>query len=166
MFKVLATASIAVLASLVLGAVPASAHAALVSTDPGDGARLNNAPTKVTLEFNENLASPAFIVITAPDGARVKTGAVEAIDKTVTATVASVDMKGIYSMSYRVVSVDGHPVEGSTTFDVTTGRTVEQVKPAEQESFASRHQGHLLWGSAGAVIAIGLLLWPLRRKRG
>ena len=164
MFKVLATAGIAVLAILVLGAVPASAHAALVSTDPGDGARLNTAPTKVTLEFNENLASPAFIVITAPDGARVKTGAVEAIDMTVSATVASVDMKGIYSMSYRVVSADGHPVEGSTTFDVTTGRTVEQVKPAEQESFTSRHQGHLLWGSAGAVIAIGLLLWPLRGR--
>ena len=164
MFKVFATVGIALFVGLVLGAAPASAHAALVSTDPSDGARLKTAPTKVTLKFNEGIASPAFLVITAPDGSLVKTGAVEAVDKTVTATVGSVDMKGIYSMSYRVVSADGHPIEGTTTFDVAAGRTVEQPKPAKLEPFTSRHQGPLLWGSAGAVIAIGLLLWPRRGR--
>lgn len=165
MLKILVTACVAVFACLVLGSAPASAHAALVRIDPGDGARLGAAPAKVALEFNENVATPAFVVITAPDGSRVRTGKVTILDKTVTVTVAPVDMKGTYLMSYRVVSADGHPVEGSTTFDVTIGRTVTEVAPAEQQSFAHRHQGHLLWGLAGAVVAIGLLLWPLWRKR-
>ena len=165
MLKVLVTACAAVCACLILGAAPVSAHAALIGTDPSDGARLDKAPTTVTLEFSEDVATPAYVVITAPDGSRVKTGSVNVLDKTVTATMAPVDIKGTYSMSYRVVSADGHPVEGSTTFDLTIGRTVTEVAPAEQQSFAHRHQGHLLWGLAGAVVVIGLLLWPLRRKR-
>lgn len=165
--KLLAVAGIALLvslASLVLGSAPAIAHAALVSTDPGDGMRLDAVPAKVKLEFSENVASPAYVVITAPDASQVRIGKVEVLDRTVTASVAPVDMKGTYSMSYRVISADSHPVEGSTKFEVTTGRTVKQVSSAEKESFVHGHQGHLLWGLLGAVVAVGLLLWPLRGK--
>lgn len=153
----------AVFASLVLGSVPAYAHAALVSTDPGDGARIATAPTKVTLTFNENVATPAFVVVTAPDGTRVKSGKVTVLDHTVSASLAATDMKGTYTLSYRVVSADSHPVEGSSTFDVTTGRTVKQVAPVK-ESFTHRHRNHFIWGVGGAIVAIGLLLWPLRGK--
>lgn len=162
--KFFVAAGIGLLVSLVLGSVPASAHAAMVSTDPGDGERLTTAPAKVTLEFNENIASPAFIVITAPDGTRVRTGSIEAVDKTVTTTVAPVDMKGTYSMSYRVVSTDGHPVEGGTTFVVTTGKVAAPVAAAGRDSFVHRHKGQFLWGGAGATVALAILLLPLRGK--
>jgi methionine-rich copper-binding protein CopC len=164
MAKFLAAAVGAALVSLVLGSAPASAHAALVSTDPADGARLDAAPTIVRLEFSESIATPAYVVITAPDGTRVKTGKAIALDKTVTATVNPVDMKGRYSMSYRVVSADSHTVGGTTKFEVTTGRTVTQVPPAQKESFTHRHNSHLWWGALGALVAVGLLLWPLRSK--
>lgn len=162
--RFLATAGLALLISLVLGSAPAVAHAALVSSDPADGERLEAAPTEVTLEFSERVEDPAYLVITAPDGSRVKVGKIGVLDKTVSATVAPVDMKGSFSMSYRVVSSDGHPIEGSTKFEVTKGRTVDQVTPAEGESFVHRHTSHLWWGSLGALIAVGLLLWPLRSK--
>lgn len=166
MVRFLALAGVGLLASLVLGSGSAYAHAALLGTDPGDGAQLSTAPTTVTLTFSENVASPAFVVITAPDGSRVPTGKVAAVDNTVTATVSPVDIKGTYSMSYRVVSADSHPVEGGTTFEVTTGRAVTQVAPkkAAPESFAHRHRNHLIWGLGGAVVAIGLLLWPLKGR--
>lgn len=163
--KFLVTAGIALLVSFVLGSTPAYAHAALVSADPADGTRLDAVPKSVTLEFSEDIATPAYVVITAPDGSRVKTGTIDALDKTVTATVAAVDMKGTYVMSYRVVSFDGHPVEGSTTFDVTTGRTVKQVHPVATESFTRRHRGQLLWGFLGVFLVVGLVLWPLKTRR-
>lgn len=153
----------AVLVGLVLRSAPAYAHAALVSTDPVDGARQAMAPRSVTLTFNENVATPAFVVVTAPDGTRVATGKVSILDHTVKATVAAIDMKGIYTLSYRVVSGDSHAVEGTTTFTITTGRTVKQVAPVE-ESFAHRHRNHLIWGLVGAAAAVGLLIWPLRGK--
>ena len=161
--KFITLACATLLAGLVLGSAPAYAHAALVSTDPGDGAQMTVAPRTITLRFNENVATPAFVAVTAPDGSKVKTGKVSILDRTVSTTVAHSDMKGTYSLSYRVVSADSHPVEGTTTFTVTTGRTVTQVAPQEK-SFAHRHRSHLIWGLSGAVLAIGLLLWPLRGK--
>lgn len=161
--KFIVLACVSIVASLVLGSAPAYAHAALVDTDPGDGARTVRAPRTITLTFNENVATPAFVVVTAPDGTTVKTGAVSILDHTVSAKVAATDMKGTYTLSYRVVSADSHPVEGTTTFDVTNGRTVKQVASIE-ESFTHRHRSHLIWGLAGAAVAVGLLLWPLRGK--
>lgn len=163
--KFLSLAGVLLLAGLVLGSAPASAHSALVSTDPSDGARLDAMPSVVSLTFNEVVAIPAFVSITAPDGTKVKTHNVEVVDKSVTASVAPAGMRGIFTMSYRVVSSDGHPVEGSTTFQVTTGATVDQVEPKAQGSFVHRHRSHLVWGLLGAVLAIGLLLWPLRKAR-
>lgn len=164
MRKFIAVAGACVLASLILGSAPAYAHAALVSTDPGNGAQVAKAPAVVTLTFSENIATPAFIVVTAPDGSRVKTGKATVLDHTISSTLPAVDFKGRYSVSFRVVSADSHPVEGSTSFVVTTGRTVTAAPPAK-ESFVQRHQSHLLWGLLGAAVAVGLLLWPLRRAR-
>jgi methionine-rich copper-binding protein CopC len=152
------------LALLVLGSGPASAHASLVGSDPKDGSSHAAAPTTITLTFNENVGNPAFIAVTAPDGTKVKVSGTTAVDGTVTATVADVDKKGRFTASYRVVSADGHPVEGTLHYTVTTGRTVKQVDTAESETFLHRHSAHLFWGILAAAIAIALLLMPLRRR--
>lgn len=149
---------------LVLGSAPASAHAALVSTNPEDGSSLGTAPSTITLTFNENIRTPAYVAVTAPDGTQVRTPRVTAVDATVTADVSDVDKRGRYSASYRVVSADGHPVEGTVHYTVTTGRTVKQVETPAQSSFVHRHGGHILWGTLAAVVALGLLLVPLRRR--
>lgn len=147
-----------------LGAGPASAHAALVGSDPGNGASLAAAPTTMTFTFNENIAQPAYIAIKAPDGTQVEVSDVRAVDEAVTATIADVDQRGTYSASYRVVSSDGHPVTGTITYDVTTGRAVTQVDAPVEETFLHRHSSHLIWGVLAAVVAIALLLAPLRRR--
>jgi methionine-rich copper-binding protein CopC len=152
------------LALLVLGSGPASAHASLVGSDPKDGSSRATAPTTITLTFNENVGNPAFIAVTAPDGTKVKVSGTTAVDNTVTAIVADVDMKGRFTASYRVVSADGHPVEGTLNYAVTTGRTVKQVDTTESETFLHRHSAHLFWGILAAAIAIALLLMPLRRR--
>ncbi|MET0467507.1 MAG: copper resistance CopC family protein [Aeromicrobium sp.] len=150
---------------LVSVAGPASAHAALVGSDPEDGSSLDAAPTTITLTFNENIAQPAYVAVAAPDGTQVEVTDIRAVDDTVTATVQDVDQRGRYSASYRVVSADGHPVTGTLRYDVTTGRSVTQVDaPAQDEGFLHRHSSHLFWGILAAVVAIALLLAPLRRR--
>lgn len=150
---------------LLVGAGPASAHAALVGSDPGDGSTLAAVPTSVTFTFNENVGSPAYVAVIAPNGSKVAVTHVRAVDDTVSAKVADVDQKGTYSASYRVVSADGHPVTGTLTYDVTVGRTVTQVDAPKDETFLHRHSSHLFWGILAAVVAIALLLAPLRRHR-
>jgi methionine-rich copper-binding protein CopC len=134
-----------------IGAGPASAHAALVGSDPADGTSSATAPTTITFTFNENIAQPAYIAVQAPDGTQVEVTGVRAVD-------------GTYSASYRVVSSDGHPVTGTITYTVTTGRSVTQVEAPVEETFLHRHSSHLIWGVLAAVVAIALLLAPLRRR--
>jgi methionine-rich copper-binding protein CopC len=152
------------LALLFVGSGPASAHASLVGSDPEDGATLEAAPSAVTFTFSENIGNPAYVAVTAPNGSKVDVSDVRAVDKEVTATIADVGQKGRYTVSYRVVSADGHPVEGTIHFSATTGRTVTQVDPPEEKTFIHRHSAHLFWGILAAALAIALLLAPLRRR--
>ncbi|MCW2800977.1 MAG: hypothetical protein JWQ70_2449 [Aeromicrobium sp.] len=147
-----------------LWAVPASAHAVLVGTNPRDGASLATAPHTITLTFNENIGTPAFIAVQSPDGKKVTTSKATPVDHKISATVADVDKRGRYAISYRVVSADGHPVEGTFHYTVTTGKTVKQVADSAGTSFVHRHSGHFFWGILAAAVAIALLLAPLRRR--
>ena len=152
------------LGGLVLGAGPASAHAALIGTDPEDGGTLSTAPTSITFTFNENVSRRAQVAVAAPDGTQLKVADLTAVDNTVTAQVPDADQRGTYSASYRVISADGHPVTGTVTYDVTAGQTVKQVDAPTQEGFVHRHRSHFFWGILAAVVAIVLLLAPLRRR--
>jgi methionine-rich copper-binding protein CopC len=106
----------------VLPAAPASAHSALLSTDPADGATLSTAPEQVSLVFNEDVA-PQFV-----DGA-ITVGTVAATPVTATVDAGTVVLAvpdereqapgaQAWRVDYRVVSADGHPISGSLTFTV------------------------------------------------
>jgi methionine-rich copper-binding protein CopC len=152
------------LALLLVGSGPASAPASLVGSDPEDGATLTSAPTAITFTFSENVGNPAYISVTAPNGSKIAVTDVRAVDNRITGTVADGDQKGRYTAAYRVVSADGHPVEGTIAYSTTTGRAVEQGDPADEETFIHRHSAHLFWGILAAAVAIALLLAPLRRR--
>lgn len=144
------------------GSVPAAAHASLVRTDPAAGATIATAPTEVSLTFTENVGS-GYVTVTAPSGERVQTSSVRTVDGVLSAEVAPSRERGRYTVAYRVVSADGHPVSGEFTFTTTTGRDVKQRNAPTEEAFIHRHRGHLAIGLAAALLAIGLMLAPLRR---
>ncbi|MFH8444744.1 copper resistance protein CopC [Streptomyces sp. NPDC018026] len=129
----------AVLVLLLLGgAGPASAHAALGSTDPADGTVLQRAPARVTLTFSESvgLRDDSFRVLD-PGGHRVRTGAAGHVDgRSDTAGVALPDGlgEGTYTVAWRVVSADSHPVSGAFTFSVgKPSQTSAPVDPGPTE---------------------------------
>jgi copper transport protein len=113
----------AVLVLLVLGgAGPASAHAALRSTDPGDGTVLQRAPRTVTLAFTESvgLRDDSFRVLD-PGGHRLRTedaGHADGRSDTARVTLPDTLGEGTYTVAWRVVSADSHPVSGAFTFSV------------------------------------------------
>jgi len=95
----------------------AAAHSELVSSDPADGATLEAPPTTVTFTFNEPLM-PDFVRFIATDPAG-QTGdvPVSSVDGP-TAVIAwpAGAPGGEWTVNYRVVSQDGHPIEGGITF--------------------------------------------------
>ncbi|MEU1049092.1 copper resistance protein CopC [Streptomyces sp. NPDC005897] len=152
-----------VLGLLLLGGVgPASAHAALSSTDPGDGAVLQRAPGHVTLVFSESvgLRDDSFRVLD-PGGHRVRTGEAGRADgRADTARVALPGElgEGTYTVAWRVVSADSHPVSGAFTFSVgKPSQTAAAVDtgPTEDPLTATLHKLARYLSYLAAALLIG-----------
>jgi copper transport protein len=101
-----------------LGAGPAAAHAVLLAASPADGQRLDASPPEVVLTFNEPVSPVSLRVLDAA-------GAVVAGPDGVTAAGSELRLplpqglpQGRYLVSYRVTSIDAHPVAGSLVFGV------------------------------------------------
>jgi len=108
----------------VAGAVPALAHAELVSADPADGQRLARAPAAVTLRFSEPVSiDTGYLRVLDAAGRRVDAGPPShpAGDPTSVAVPLTRSADGGYIVSWRVVSADSHPVGGAYSFAVGSG---------------------------------------------
>jgi copper transport protein len=113
-------------ASAVLPVGAAQAHATLLATDPADGAFLENAPTAVTLSFDEPV-TPVFVHLLDAQGQPVAAaGAPEAADATVRVPLGAPLPQGGYIVSYRVSSADLHPVGGSFLFWIGEESRIEE----------------------------------------
>ena len=99
-------------------ALGASAHAALKSVTPGDGTTVAEAPAEVVLTFNEAISTSfAAVTVTDGQGAPVTRGRPAVAGPTVTQALEPVG-SGTYTVSFRVVSEDGHAVSSRSTFRV------------------------------------------------
>lgn len=151
---------------------PALAHAGLVSVDPADGAVVDRAPETVTLTFSGPVTN-VEVAVTAPDGDRLGVAA-EASGRDVLAELEPVGQAGEYTVAFRVVSEDGHPIAGTSTFEATEGESVPvaaapesdgAAASSEEGSFVHRHAEHIAWVAVGGLAAVVLILWPLLRRR-
>lgn len=114
---------IGVLSSLV-AATGASAHAALKSSSPRDGASLSAAPTEVALTFSEEVSTSfATVSVTSAAGRSVGRDTPAVSGATVTQPLDVGLASGAYMVSFRVVSKDGHPVSGRTSFSLALDAT-------------------------------------------
>ena len=113
---VLLTACVA----LLLGAAPAFAHTRLEGSNPADKSSVDSAPSTVSLQFNEDVQSEfAALTVVGPDGTQYQTGGVTASNGQVSTAVSPLGPAGTYQIGYRVVSDDGHPVQGRLSFTLT-----------------------------------------------
>ncbi len=125
-----------VLVLLLLGsAAPASAHAALRDSDPGDGSVVGSAPRHLTLTFTEpvGLLDDSFRVY-SPDNRRVRLGEPRHADgasDTARAALPGDLADGTYTVAWRVVSADSHPVSGAFTFSVGSPSPHPPAAPAD-----------------------------------
>jgi methionine-rich copper-binding protein CopC len=169
--RVVAGALVGFAGLLVLPAAPASAHAELVGSNPKDGATVQRLPTEVQLEFDEEVFTPAYVQVTASDGTKVGAGAPDVAGTTVTLPLTQDGPSGSYTVAYRVVSDDGHPVTGEITFDVTTGPPPASTADSgsstgghDDEGFLSRHSGHIAVAAVGVVAGVALVGLGLRAR--
>lgn len=122
------------LAALLGLAGPAAAHNTLVNSDPAEGAQLSTAPTEIRLTFDQP-AQPDFntVTITGPDGEDWATGPLRVEGNSVIAPLRELGPAGEYTVAYRVLSADGHPVSGKFTFTLTQPGPGAAEPPAQHQ---------------------------------
>ncbi|MFI6530917.1 copper resistance protein CopC [Nonomuraea sp. NPDC050547] len=180
----------ALLAALILlgTASPALAHDALRTSDPAKGSTVKSVD-QVKLEFTAKVRMP--FVIVRGDGGEFHEGKPELDGKVVSQVLKGALQDGKYTIAYRVVSSDGHPIEGEIPFTVkgapkpetsatpaeSTSAAAPSPSPSEQvqtpdQTPASAEQdqpaGFPIWLIivVGALVGIGIgFLLSMRRKK-
>jgi copper transport protein len=154
----------------ILFASPAAAHAELVATNPANGAHLAKAPDEIEMTFTEsvNVLDDGFRLVDSV-GATVPTPEPVADGHTVNWPMPADLPDGPYTVTWKLVSSDGHPVAGAFSFGVgTTAATVLGITPGvKSEGSASpeapwpvvavRLAGYLAFALLAGVVAF--VLW-------
>jgi methionine-rich copper-binding protein CopC len=187
----------------VIGSVPAaSAHNYLVSSTPEAGAVLTELPSEfvittndVLLDFGgENTGSAGALEVQGPDGLFYGDGCVTVSGPSIS-TAAALGPAGEYTVIWRVVSTDGHPVSNQFAFTwqpdagqvASTGASAAPVcptavgddtaaagpdDPAPDATARSDSDGEfvsvLAWGGgalAAIALAVGVTLLVLRKPK-
>ncbi|TDB85567.1 copper resistance protein CopC [Actinomadura sp. KC216] len=112
----IAAGALAVGTVLAMSAAPASAHTALTGSTPKKDSSVA-APSEIVLTYTETIRLPR-VLVTDASGKQYQAGTAKAVDNKVTQPVNGALPNGKYTVGWRVVSVDGHPVSGSYKFTV------------------------------------------------
>jgi copper transport protein len=145
----------------VVTAGPAAAHASLISTDPGEGARVQQVPSAVTLTFSEGVSLGAgYARVLGSRGERVDAGTASVDGAVLTIPLRTGLPDDGYLVTYRVISTDSHPVAGAYSFVVGNGALVPAGAAGGQDR-TDPVVGVALplfrWmGFAGLALAVGL----------
>jgi copper transport protein len=124
--------AIAVVLAALATAPSAFAHAILQQSSPGNDEVVRISPPAVTLKFNEAVET-AFGSIRLYDcgGKRVDSGKISRPDqRSVSVLVGNRLPRGSYTVTWRVISADSHPVAGAFVFHVgkaSAGGSCKQV---------------------------------------
>lgn len=123
-FGALAVAAL-VFFGLGFGATAANAHAELTGSNPIADSVIGSMPPAVELTFGEKLMVMAGseaanqITVTNEKGERVDSKNTTVAERVASVEIAPDAAEGTYTVGYRVVSEDGHPIEGSFKFEVS-----------------------------------------------
>ncbi len=159
--------------ALALCAGEAWAHAALVETTPGDGARLAAPPAEVVLRFNEPVTPITVRLLDASGAPAALPAAPTAQGNEVRIRVPPELRAGQYLLSFRVTSLDSHPVGGSVAFSIGTETPAlgpRVAAPAEsapewlRAAIRALHYLGLFTAAGGALFL--LLVAPFPGQRG
>ncbi|MEO3385007.1 CopD family protein [Mesorhizobium sp. CAU 1741] len=95
----------------------AAAHASLTSSKPADGVVMKDAPSGFSLSFSEPV-SPLALSLIRPDGTTIPLEQPGARGNLLEMDAPAALTEGTHVLTWRVVSLDGHPVAGSVVFSI------------------------------------------------
>ena len=112
----------------------ASAHSELLAAVPENGSTVADV-SEVSLTFGEEIvAEYTTLSLTneAGEAVELETPTMDATNTVVTARISAAPLvDGTYTLGYYIVSIDGHPIEGTVSFVVSGSPAPAPVEPTE-----------------------------------
>ena len=163
-----------------------SAHSSMIEQFPKGNETISDMPLEVKLTFDEellDLGSGNSVIVRNPEGTEITTGPTVLLSSKISRKLTASTLPGKYSVSYRVVSADGHVVEGEYQFTLRTKSESKSPTPIavpsksetalpqvittdhvnHAEGFFLHHRDHIILGSL-ALLVIGIWAYASRRK--
>jgi copper transport protein len=147
----------------------AQAHASLIRSEPADRVVVAHPPAALRLTFN-GLVSPLALRLVAPDGSATDLKDIAATGDTITATLPGNLQQGTHLVSWRVISLDSHPVGGALTFSVGAPSAAPSARQPEETDRSLRFAiwlaklvlyAGLFFGIGGAFYAASIATGPI-----
>jgi copper transport protein len=107
------------------------AHATLIGSEPADRAVVAQPPATLKLTFNEPV-SPLTLRLVGPGGEATDLTGIAAAGNALIATLPATLAQGTHLVSWRVISLDGHPVGGALTFSVGAPSAAPPARPSAE----------------------------------
>lgn len=185
---------IALVAGVLAGpALPAIAHNTVIGESPTAESTVTTQPESVAIETSDALLDvegATAMDVLGPDGLHYATSC-PSVDGAIASVPAELGPAGDYTVEWRVVSADGHPITGEFGFTWTPadgeslaegaqeaacassgesagpGDAVGEPDAGDADAAASGGLGDLLWvlGGGLAVVVAGLAAFLLTRRR-
>jgi copper transport protein len=138
---------------LILGTRTTYAHAVLAESVPADGAVLAAPPGEVMLRFNEPVA-PVMLRVLDIDAKPIADASQARVDnERITIPLPRDLPSATYVVSYRVISIDAHPISGAIVFTVGEG-----ARPVRGEGARSQDRTALVAAIAMRALFLAALL--------
>ena len=159
--------TVAVLAGicLILSSPISFAHGQIVTTYPLMDSVSSPTPSQVWIEFDgqlQQIEGEVVNTLKVTDSTGLVVSSEEAVIEgaKISTQVSDQSVGGVFTVQYRIVSEDGHPVEGSYTFEASPGfEATEMIEPTTTAT-ASDNQTDL---SIGAIVmAVFLVVFAVR----
>lgn len=167
--------------------VVGSAHTALEESSPADGKTVAEEPQEIVMEFNTGLEEASSFTVENAEGEKIPFDiALEGQKMTGTPGAAMPD--GEYTVNWKIIGADGHPIEGAYAFTVKGDEetapseanegTAESVseeskqvaaplldeQQSDQEESSSAPYVMVIVLMVLAVIAVGTLMWVAKSR--
>lgn len=163
--------SLVIIALTLLSSPVALAHGEIISTSPKQYTNAAPIPTQVWIQFDGNLQTLDGQAINTIDvidstGLTVSFGDPVIEGGTITTKLSGQSAPGVFTVNYRIVSEDGHPVEGSYTFNASPDYSATPIATTSAPKVnSSLNIGGAVMIFFLAVFGIGLLLKRKNEKK-
>ena len=152
----------------------ALAHGEITQATPAEDSKVIAAPIEVSIEFDGNLqtlgdSTVNSITVTDAQGQIISNPTSVVEGSKISNRLLLTDITGLVSVHYRIVSEDGHPVEGDYSFtvgEVPTLTSAQGEETAEDAAGVTEESGsNLLVKAVGALIFFALVIAFVRRLK-